>query len=526
MQVVVVHPLVKATALNKGALSAAIMSIQADSLTNLSGGLFKGMVEQLETSDHPDSISAEDWALVNTPGLEPAAMIKAVFLFTDGEANTGLVSLPDIQRAMNNLLAAHGACGKGSKRDTGATPERLPAQLKVHTFGFGEDHNPDLLQGIASTGNGTYYYIEAAENIPAAFADALGGLLSVYAQNVSLRITPLNGATIQELHTGLSKRTDGLDVIVTMPDLYAEERKDVVVDINLPPAVDADDAREFAIASATVRLMDIVRGDVLAKEVTISLRRAATVPAGLNPNEEIGMHQARLNAAACMREAINLADAGRRGDADSILRDQVTHIQQLLVIEGSESTAGEDAERDGGAIRAATLAALQQDLQRCRIEMQQPGAWEGSGKKYACSQATAYGQQRSNGIRHSTAPRDRASKAINKDPSSTPSRTALGGMAPPVPISGGFLARLGSRVTGRSLRGQQAAPELDRAATGPVASTGLDVMADSGDTVMQDTLFQHDEQTQNLYANRLQRRLVLESTAEGAGSAGGRSAQP
>jgi hypothetical protein len=47
---------------------------------------------------------------------------------------------------------------------------------------YGSDHSAQLLGSIAEAGSGTYYYIESEENIPTAFADALGGLLSVASQ--------------------------------------------------------------------------------------------------------------------------------------------------------------------------------------------------------------------------------------------------------------------------------------------------------------------------------------------------------
>jgi hypothetical protein len=44
---------------------------------------------------------------------------------------------------------------------------------------------------IAEMGNGLYYAIEAAEAIPTAFADCLGGLLSVCAENIRLKLEAL-----------------------------------------------------------------------------------------------------------------------------------------------------------------------------------------------------------------------------------------------------------------------------------------------------------------------------------------------
>ena len=52
----------------------------------------------------------------------------------------------------------------------------------MYTFGYGAEHDSDLLNAIASAGNGIFYYIDNPDNIPESFCDCLGGLLSVTAQ--------------------------------------------------------------------------------------------------------------------------------------------------------------------------------------------------------------------------------------------------------------------------------------------------------------------------------------------------------
>ena len=40
-----------------------------------------------------------------------------------------------------------------------------PADASVYTFGFGEDHDPDMLKQISDAGNGMYYYIENEDQV-------------------------------------------------------------------------------------------------------------------------------------------------------------------------------------------------------------------------------------------------------------------------------------------------------------------------------------------------------------------------
>ena len=56
--------------------------------------------------------------------------------------------------------------------------------VSVFTFGYGGEHDADLLRAVSEAGNSLFYYIDNADNIPQSFCDCLGGLLSVAAQVV------------------------------------------------------------------------------------------------------------------------------------------------------------------------------------------------------------------------------------------------------------------------------------------------------------------------------------------------------
>jgi len=59
---------------------------------------------------------------------------------------------------------------------------QIGRQACVFTFGYGSEHDADLLHAVADAGNGLFYYIDNKDSIPESFCDCLGGLLSVAAQ--------------------------------------------------------------------------------------------------------------------------------------------------------------------------------------------------------------------------------------------------------------------------------------------------------------------------------------------------------
>jgi hypothetical protein len=97
--------------------------------------------------------------------------IRSVFLFTDGEATTGVTNTAQLTSIISVML-------------------ENPIRPTIHCFGFGQRYDSACLDSICQAGQGQSYFIEDAESIPGALSSALGGLMSMAAQNVELTFTP------------------------------------------------------------------------------------------------------------------------------------------------------------------------------------------------------------------------------------------------------------------------------------------------------------------------------------------------
>jgi hypothetical protein len=60
--------------------------------------------------------------------------------------------------------------------------------FSIHTFGYGSDHDPKLMKNIANLRDGNFFYIDKLETLDEAFANCLGGLFSVIAEEVIITI--------------------------------------------------------------------------------------------------------------------------------------------------------------------------------------------------------------------------------------------------------------------------------------------------------------------------------------------------
>ena len=148
----------------KAAALAAIRQIQSGGSTNFSGGVLAALAELQSSRDEQRSIC-------------PAAVI----VLTDGHPTAGISNPTQLK---HSLGSAHAELGFSAP---------------MFTFGFGEDHNSMLLTELAEGAEGMYSHVEDAEMIASSFAECLGGITSLVAQAVQLKITPGDGVSIDRV---------------------------------------------------------------------------------------------------------------------------------------------------------------------------------------------------------------------------------------------------------------------------------------------------------------------------------------
>merc|ERR1712224_1018990 len=85
-----------------------------------------------------------------------------------------------------------------------------------------------------------YTFVESEDKIGAAFGEALGGLLSTTHQNVCINLNLEPGVGFVKALSAFPARKasagPGTDVVIELGDLFAEERRDVLVMLTLPEA--------------------------------------------------------------------------------------------------------------------------------------------------------------------------------------------------------------------------------------------------------------------------------------------------
>lgn len=215
----------------------------------------------------------------------------------------------------------------------GKVVPNLNANFTVNTFGFGSNHNENLLKGIAEVGHGSYFFIENKEVLGDAFVDCIGGLLSVVGQDLKLALSPAPGVELIDVNTFYPKQREANgDIRLTIKDIQSEERRDLVCTVKLPE-LNGPDENSMAILSATLEYDNVLTATKTTARTSLNLSRPAPdsadcKEASAKPNIFVSEQSNRMVAAQRLKEAANLADVGSYKEAVARLEAGIEIIEK------------------------------------------------------------------------------------------------------------------------------------------------------------------------------------------------------
>lgn len=269
----------------------AVNSLSSNGGTNIAEGLKKGAKVMLDRkSKNP---------------------VSSIILLSDGQ----------------DTYTVSGAVGAQSRTDYKSLPavsiqqhSGTSFQIPVHTFGFGTDHDSVSMHSISEGSGGTFSFIEAESVIQDAFAQCMGGLLSVVAQEVQVEVEcaypclRLGSIKAGSYHTCMM--ADARNGVINVGDLYAEEERDFLLTMNVPQG----SVNEMPLLRVSYSYKDpITKETVTSHEAEeVKIQRPETTEQEV-VCIEVDRQRNRLNAAEAMSGAKSAAEQGDLAGAVSIL---------------------------------------------------------------------------------------------------------------------------------------------------------------------------------------------------------------
>jgi hypothetical protein len=190
--------------------------------------------------------------------------------------------------------------------------------FSLYTFGFGISHDANILSDLARKGNGIYYFIHQDHEITESFANCLGGLLTISAQNISVEI-PSNVECISRF----PKKTRDGSTSISLGDMYAGEFRDII----LLATLKGSDSPNIENYEFSITYLNVFTHQFESVKFQADLDRPSTVN-DVKSNYHLDKHRNRTETAQCIQDAKQCADQGQFDEAKSLLSKQILKIQE------------------------------------------------------------------------------------------------------------------------------------------------------------------------------------------------------
>lgn len=274
------------------------------------------------------------------------------------------------------LLLTDGQDGSTRARLPGLIARAEAARCALYTFGFGTDHYAALLAHIAEQARTPFSFVESTgANIREAFAGAVGGLTSVVAQDIRLNLT--SRVTLKALHTPFAtSRVSDTQATITIPDVFAGERRDILVELTVPVNEGDGESSRVVLLTASAQYVDLQRGvSVQTPGVTMYVEQVSEPQPEAEPDDEVCVQRERVEVARALQLATEDGNRGRFADAQRALEAAEQRLRPP-------------------ATRSPATAALGQQLQDARQQMQSQAMWEQGGRAVVTDACSMHQMQR------------------------------------------------------------------------------------------------------------------------------------
>ncbi|KAI4346324.1 hypothetical protein L6164_007231 [Bauhinia variegata] len=342
-------PLCRMTDSGRQQALQAVNSLVANGGTNIAEGLRKGakiMEERKEKNP-----------------------VASIILLSDGQDNYTVSGSGTNQPQSNYQLLLPSAISGG---------DNSGFQIPVHAFGFGADHDASLMHSISEISGGTFSFIETEAVMQDAFAQCIGGLLSVVVQELQVRIECIHPSlSIVSLKAGSYPNhvaVDGRRGFIDVGDLYADEERDFLVSVNVP-AVSGNETSLIKVKCIYKDPLTLETAELESEEVKIERPEiAGQVVMSL----EVDRQRNRFQAADAMAQARIAAEQGHLTSAVSILEN----CRKML----AETVSAKSCDR--------LCVALDAELKEMQERMVSRHVYEASGRAYILSGLSSHSWQR------------------------------------------------------------------------------------------------------------------------------------
>lgn len=272
------------------------------------------------------------------------------------------------QLRSGNLNSAEGEVSNSSSMAGGESKNNQHSGFRLHTFGFGASHNEKLLEQLAESFDGMYFYMENEGAIKEGFSTCLGGLLSTVAQNIEVEFQFNPELTNAKVHHERATRSNGLFKI-QYADLQSEETREVLVSFKMPAKQTSDS--NYLLFEVNYTYNNAISTNIDTGFVQCQINRSGRMEGF---SEEVDETKNKIIAQEALANAIAFGDKNDLKNARNCLDVAVNSLQNSRT--------------------HARVTDLIGDLTQARSEIRDTTAYRSKGRKYMVQNKMCSVQQR------------------------------------------------------------------------------------------------------------------------------------
>jgi uncharacterized protein YegL len=203
----------------------------------------------------------------------------------------------------------------------------IATSYTIHAFGYGQDHQADLLNLMSQRKNGGFYYVETENSIPQLFSDCLGEMMSIVADGIFVEVST-QPAGIQ--YSLIKVYSETGDTSFRMPSVLAGDKKETMFLLSFPPTSDVvpNGHKEYpvkAVISYTLTSTGQRFTEEAVLEISVINQDVDMIEIEINEDVMVNFHRAK--AAESLREAAAFGDKGDMVNARRILSTQLGELR-------------------------------------------------------------------------------------------------------------------------------------------------------------------------------------------------------
>ena len=234
----------------------------------------------------------------------------------------------ELERVNRVILLSDGIANQGpsSPVELGELGASLIKEgIAVTTIGLGLDYNEDLMAKLADRSDGNHVFVEHPNQLVAVFNEEFGDILSVVAQEISVRVKTAPGIRPVRV-LGWDAEISGNEVLVSMNQIYSDQEKYVILEVEVP-STEANQTLDIAKVELAYTNMETSSQDRLSGAAELSFTESKQVVDN-QLNRGVMISCATQIATVNNAAATQLRDEGKIEQARKVLTENSFYLQQ------------------------------------------------------------------------------------------------------------------------------------------------------------------------------------------------------